>query len=68
MKYLLHFELNFLRDHLTFLRDHLTFLKAQNKITSQLLTISNEVAIRNKKPNLFNTITKFFKELLLCKK
>ena len=61
MKHLLHFKLNLLRDHLA-------FLKAQNEITSQLLTIINEAAIRNnKKPSLFNKITKYFKELLLCK-
>lgn len=52
MKHLLHFKLKLLRDHLAFLKD-------QNEITSQLLTIIKEAAIiRNKKPSLFNTITK----------
>ena len=62
MKHLLHFKLNLLRDHLA-------FLKAQNEITSQLLTIIKEAAIiRNKKTSLFNKIINFFKEFILCNK
>ena len=63
MKHLLHFKLNLLRDHLAFLKD-------QNEITSQLLMIIKEAAAirNNKKPTFFNTITKYFKELLLCNK
>lgn len=61
MKHLLHFKLNLLRDHLA-------FLKAQNEITSQLLMIIKEAAIRNNKTSLFNKIINFFKELLLCNK
>lgn len=62
MKHLLHFKLNLLRDQLA-------FLKAQNEISSQLLTIIKEAAIiRNKKTSLFNKIINFFKELLLCNK
>lgn len=61
MKHLLHFKLNLLRDHLA-------FLKAQNEITSQLLTIIKEAIIRNKKPSLFKKIIQYFKELLLCNK
>ena len=59
-----------LKFKLNLLRDHLAFLKAQNEITSQLLSIIKEAAAirNNKKPSLFNTITKYFKELLLCKK
>ena len=58
-----------LKFKLNLLRNHLAFLKAQNEISSQLLTIIKEAAIiRNKKTSLFNTITKYFKELLLCKK
>lgn len=58
-----------LKFKLNLLRDHLAFLKGQNEITSQLLTIIKEAAIiRNKKPNFFNTIINFFKELLLCNK
>lgn len=62
MKHLLHFKLKLLRDHLAFLKD-------QNEITSQLLTITTEAAIRNnKKPSFFNKIINFIKELLLCNK
>ena len=58
-----------LKFKLNLLRDHLAFLKAQNEISSQILMIIKEAAIiRNKKTSLFNTITKYFKELLLCKK
>lgn len=54
---------------LELLKNNLAFLKAQNEITSQLLMIIKEAAIiRNKKPSLFNTIIKYFKELLLCNK
>lgn len=54
---------------LELLKNNLAFLKAQNEITSQLLMIINEAAIRNnKKPSLFNKIINFFKELLLCNK
>lgn len=51
------------------LKNHLAFLKDQNEITSQLLMIIKEAAAirNNKKPSLFNTITKFFKELLCLK-
>lgn len=50
------------------LKNHLAFLKAQNEISSQLLTIIKEAAIiRNKKPSLFNKIINFFKELLCLK-
>ena len=60
MKHLLHFKLNLLRDHLA-------FLKAQNEITSQLLTIIKEAAIiRNKKTSLFNKIINF-KEFFMQK-
>lgn len=51
------------------LKNHLAFLKAQNEITSQLLMIFKEAAIRNnKKPSFFNTIINFFKEFILCNK
>lgn len=54
---------------LELLKNNLAFLKDQNEITSQLLMIINEAAIRNnKKPSLFNKIINFFKELLLCNK
>ena len=57
-----------LKFKLNILRNHLAFLKAQNEITSQLLNIIKEATILNNKPSFFNTITKYFKELLLCKK
>ena len=51
------------------LKNHLAFLKAQNEISSQLLTIIKEAAtIRNKKTSLFKKIINYFKELLLCNK
>ena len=54
---------------LELLKNNLAFLKAQNEISSQILMIIKEAAIiRNKKPSLFNKITKYFKELLLCNK
>lgn len=54
-----------LKFKLNILRNHLSFLKSQNEITLQLLSIIKEAAaISNKKPSLFNTITKYFKELL----
>lgn len=56
---------------LELLKNNLAFLKAQNEITSEILNIINEAnKLRNinNKPSLFNTIIKYFKELLLCKK
>lgn len=55
---------------LELLKNNLAFLKAQNEITSEILNIINEAnKLRNinNKPSLFNTIIKYFKELL-CKK
>ena len=56
---------------LELLKNNLAFLKSQNEITSEILNIINEAnKLRNinNKPSLFNTITKYFKELLLCSK
>lgn len=55
---------------LELLKNNLAFLKAQNEITSQLLMIIKEAAAirNNKKTSLFNTITKYFREFLLCNK
>lgn len=56
---------------LELLKNNLAFLKAQNEITAEILNIINEAnKLRNinNKPSLFNTIIKYFKELLLCKK
>ena len=55
---------------LELLKNNLAFLKAQNEITAEILNIINEAnKLRNinNKPSLFNTIIKYFKELL-CKK
>lgn len=55
-----------LKFKLNLLRDQLAFLKANNEISSQLLTIINEAT--NKKTSIFNTIINFFKEFILCNK